>query len=65
MLIGIEHYDAEDLNLASSEDFCRMIHERRASGKSFSLAEVEARLRIEGGKPAGKATRSSKSRKHS
>jgi prevent-host-death family protein len=25
VLVGIEHYDAEDLGLASSEDFWRMI----------------------------------------
>ena len=46
VLVGIEDYDAEDLKLASSEEFWRMITLRRAGGKSLPLAEVEARLGI-------------------
>ncbi len=65
VLVGIEDYDAEDLALASSADFWLMIRQRRASGKSFPLAEVEARLGIISGKPAGKRTTSRKARKHS
>jgi prevent-host-death family protein len=51
VLIGIEDYDAEDLGLASSEDFWRMIRQRRAGGESISLAEVETRLGIKSGRP--------------
>jgi prevent-host-death family protein len=46
VLVGIEDYDAEDLRLARSEDFWRMIRVRRASGKSLSLEEVENRNHI-------------------
>jgi prevent-host-death family protein len=65
VLVGIEDYDAEDLALASSADFWLMIRQRRAGGKSFPLAEVEARLGITSGKPAGKRAASRKARKHS
>ena len=65
VLVGIEDYDAEDLGLASSEEFWRMIRLRRASGKSFPRAEVEARLGIMSGKPAGKRAATRKTRKHS
>ena len=64
VLVGIEDYDAEDLGLASSEDFWRMIRLRRASGKSLPLAEVEARLKITSGKSAGKRSATRKARKH-
>ena len=65
VLVGIEDYDAEDLGLASWEDFWRMIRLRRASGKSLTLAEVEARLGITSGKPAGKRAATRKAPKHS
>ena len=45
VLVGIENYDAEDLRLATSDEFWQMIHQRRVSGKSYPLAEVEARLK--------------------
>jgi len=64
VLVGIEHYDAEDLALASSVDFWGMIRQRRAGGKSLPLAEVEARLGITSGKPAGKRAATRKARKH-
>lgn len=48
VLVGVEDYDAEDLRLASSHDFWRMIHERRTQGQSLTLAEVEARLQPRG-----------------
>jgi prevent-host-death family protein len=62
VLVGIEDYDAEDLRLASSQDFWRMIHERRTRGKSFPLSDVEKRLDDSGRKPAAKrpATRKAK-----
>ena len=65
VLVGIEDYDSEDLVLASSEDFWRMIRQRRASGKSSPLTQVEARLGIASEKPAGKLAATRKSRKQS
>jgi prevent-host-death family protein len=65
VLVGIEAYDAEDLALASSADFWRMIQRRRASGKSLPIAEVERRLGITRGKPAGKGAPPKKARKNS
>ena len=65
VLVGIEDYDVEDLRLASSQDFWRMIRQRRSEGKSFPLAEVEARLQAAGQKPARKRSKSNKSRKRS
>lgn len=43
VIVGIEGYDAEDLNLASSSEFWQMIEERR-QGRSIPLAELRARL---------------------
>ena len=63
VLVGIEDYDAEDLRLASSEDFWRMIRLRRATGESIPLAQVEARLGITSGKPAGKRAATQESAK--
>ena len=65
VLVGIEDYDAEDLELASSEDFWRMIRQRRAGGKSLPIAEVEARLGITTGKSPEKRAATRKSRKQS
>jgi prevent-host-death family protein len=65
VLVGIEDYDIEDIRLASSEDFWRMIRQRRSSGKSIPLAEVETRLGITRGKSTGKRAGSGKARKHS
>jgi prevent-host-death family protein len=65
VLVGINHYDAEDLELASSEDFWRMISQRRTSGKSVPLAEVEARLGITSRAPAVKRAATRKKPKHS
>jgi prevent-host-death family protein len=63
VLVGIENYDAEDLHWAGSQDFWRMIRERRAHGKSIPLAEVEARLEKPSRKPAGKRVATKKLRK--
>jgi len=65
VLVGIEDCDAEDLRLASSEEFWRMIRQRRTHGKSFPLAEVEALLRIPTRKPTVKRAATKKPRKHS
>jgi prevent-host-death family protein len=56
VLVGIENYDAEDMRLASSPEFWHMIRQRRTTGKSLTLAEVEARLGIPSRKPVGKRT---------
>ena len=53
VLVGIEDYDAEDIELASSEGFWQMIRLRRTTGKSVPIAEVEARLGITSVKSAG------------
>jgi hypothetical protein len=65
VLLGIESYDAEDLRLASSPDFWRMIKERRIRGQSFPLAEVEARLLTPRRKSKGKRVPANKADKHS
>ena len=59
VLVGIEKYDAEDFQLATSEEFWNMIRERRSSGKSYPLAEVEARLQF----PTKKQPRKSRTKK--
>jgi prevent-host-death family protein len=43
ILVGLSDYDVEDLELANSAEFWRMIEERR-SGPTLSLAEVKARI---------------------
>jgi prevent-host-death family protein len=45
VLIGIESYDDEDSQLTTSEDFWRLIEERR-KGRSISLAELRSRLNL-------------------
>jgi prevent-host-death family protein len=64
VLVGIEDYDDENLALASSSDFWSMIRQRRGSGKSIPLAEVEERLRITSPTGAAKRTSIKKTRKH-
>ena len=44
VLVGVEDYDAEDLRLATSPDFWRMIRQHRSQGKSIPLAEVQSQL---------------------
>lgn len=63
VLVGVEGHDVEDLELAGSEEFWRMIEGRRTSGKSLPLAEVEARLGIAGTKPQGKRSPIKRARK--
>lgn len=62
VLVGIEDYDSDDLVLASSDQFWRMIRARRASGKSIPLEEIEARFKTRGRKPARKQIKSKKAR---
>ena len=65
VLVGIEDYDAEDMGLASSEEFWSMIRLRRADGNSLPLAEVEARLGIVPAKKSSKRAAIRKPRKSS
>jgi prevent-host-death family protein len=65
VLVGIEDYNSEELRLASSVDFWRIIRQRRASGTSFPLTEVEVSLGIMPGKSTGKRARAKKPRRHS
>lgn len=44
VILGLEPYDAEDLQLAGSADFWRMIEERRREGSGITIAEARARL---------------------
>jgi prevent-host-death family protein len=44
VVFGVDSYDSEDLETASSEEFWRMIQQRRGSGQSFPISEVHARL---------------------
>ncbi len=44
VVLGLDAYDAEDLQLAGSREFWRMIEQRRNEGSSISLAEAKARL---------------------
>jgi prevent-host-death family protein len=46
VIVGLESYDEEDLRLASSAHFWRMIQERRGSGTSISLSELKTRLKL-------------------
>jgi prevent-host-death family protein len=59
VLVGIEAYDEEDLQRATSSDFWRMIGQRRAHGKETPLTEVEARLALQ--RPKGKTRTKRKS----
>ncbi len=52
LIIGIESYDDEELKLATSPEFWRMIQERRR-GKSIPLSELKARLQSKS--PPGKS----------
>jgi prevent-host-death family protein len=56
VLVGIQNYDAEDLQLATSPDFWLMIRQRRSQGRSVPLAEVEARLKTRRHKAAPRPT---------
>jgi prevent-host-death family protein len=63
VLVGIEAYDAEDLALTSTADFLQMIRERRASGTSAPLAEVERRLEAARAKPVRRGAGKTRGRK--
>ena len=64
VLVGIQDYDAEDLQLATSPDFWLMIRQRRQEGSSIPLAEVEARLTPRHGKSAGQRSAPKRPRNH-
>jgi prevent-host-death family protein len=48
VLVGVEDYDAEDLRLVTSSDFWNLIQQRRTSGRSIPLADVESRIASHG-----------------
>jgi prevent-host-death family protein len=60
VLVGIQDYDAEDLRLATSPEFWRMIRQRRAAGRSIPLAEAEAQLTPSRRKPTGQRSAAKK-----
>lgn len=64
VLVGIQDYDAEDLQLATSPDFWLMIRQRREEGRSIPLAEVEAQLTTRRGKSGGQRSATRKPRNH-
>jgi antitoxin (DNA-binding transcriptional repressor) of toxin-antitoxin stability system len=47
ILIGIESYDAEDMELATSGEFWQMIQSRR-NGPSISLSDLKSKLADQG-----------------
>jgi prevent-host-death family protein len=63
VLVGIQDYDAEDLQLATSPDFWLMIHQRRTEGRSVPLADVETQLKTRRGKLGGQRSAGRKPRK--
>jgi prevent-host-death family protein len=65
VLVGIEDYDAEDLRLASSQDFWQMIRTRRTRGRSIPLSEVESRLESTSRRPASKRAPPKRAKKSS
>ena len=44
VVVGVESYDDEELELATSPEFWRMIEARRRRGRSIPLSELRARL---------------------
>ena len=64
VLVGIQDYDKEDLQLAASPDFWLLIRQRRSEGRSVPLAEVEAQLKTRRGKVARRRPTAKKPRTH-
>ncbi|MGO9916749.1 MAG: hypothetical protein ACLQIB_18880 [Isosphaeraceae bacterium] len=62
--VGFFSDDAEDVTLATSHEFWRMIRQRRAGGKSVPIAEVEATLETTSGKASKKRTATRKAPQH-
>jgi PHD/YefM family antitoxin component YafN of YafNO toxin-antitoxin module len=63
VVVGIESYDAEDLQLATSLEFWKMIQERRR-GPEISLSQLKSRLGMkERSRRSGKARPSSPKKK--
>jgi hypothetical protein len=52
VFVGIQDYDAKDLELASSPDFWLMIRQRRVASRSIPLADVESQMETHLGKAA-------------
>ena len=53
VIVGVESYDEEDLQLATSPEFWRMIEKRRLE-PSIPLSEIKLRLRSKGNGRQGK-----------
>jgi prevent-host-death family protein len=64
ILVGVEDYDAEDLRLATSPEFWLMIRQRRNSGGSIPLAELESRNAGPDRELAGQRPSTKKKRSH-
>jgi prevent-host-death family protein len=52
VILGVEGYDREDLQLAASAGFWRMIESRR-KGKEIPLSELKTRLGLKKRSPRG------------
>jgi prevent-host-death family protein len=48
LVVGLEMYDAEELELAGSDSFWKMIEERRQRNGSTRLEDLRARFAAEG-----------------
>jgi prevent-host-death family protein len=69
VVVGIECYDAEDLQLATSPDFWKLIQQRRR-GPEISLSELKSRLNLKersrrSGKPRAGSQKKTTSRNSS
>ena len=51
IVVGIEGYDAEAVDLARSPDFWRMIADRRTQGCSITLSDLKSELRLDHHEP--------------
>jgi hypothetical protein len=56
VLVGVESYDDEDLQLASSSEFWELIQARR-KGRSIPLAELRTRLKASPPRRTRRATK--------
>jgi prevent-host-death family protein len=64
VIVGVEGYDAEDIALASSADFWRLIEERR-QGRTIPLAEIKKRLEAREKKEKRRPSTNAQKRKRS
>lgn len=62
VLVGVESYDEEDLRLATSAEFWKMIEARRKD-RTIPLAELKSRLKTAGKKARSPTRQSSRATK--